>query len=74
MWDDKSKHISYHTGADANGHHFADDMIDLIFFNEIPYIFIQISLNSVLKGPSNDISTYWQIDGNGHYGKTPIYQ
>ena len=38
-----------------NGHHFADDIFECIFLNEIIFILIQISLKFVPKGPIDNI-------------------
>ena len=38
-----------------NGWHFPDDIVKFIFLNENIAIFINISLNYVIKGPINNI-------------------
>ena len=41
--------------AETNGHHFPDDIIKCIFFNENVFISIKISLKFVPKGQINTI-------------------
>ena len=44
-----------------NGNHFADDTFKRIYFNENVWIFIQIPLKFVPKGPINNISALFKI-------------
>ena len=44
-----------------NGHHFSDDIFKWIFVNENAWIWIEISLKFVLRGPINNIPALFHI-------------
>ena len=55
-----------------NGHHFADDILTCIFFNENVWIAIQISLKFVLRCPDNNIPALVQIMAWRRPGDKPL--
>ena len=44
-----------------SGCHFTDDILKCIFFNEVVFISIKISLNFILKGPISNIPALVEI-------------
>ena len=55
-----------------NGRHFPDDIFKRIFFNEIAWISIKISLKFVPKGPINNIPALVQIMAWRRSGDKPL--
>ena len=55
-----------------NEQHFADDIFKCIFFNEIVWILIKISLKFVPKGPINNIPALVQIMAWCRSGDKPL--
>ena len=61
-----------HWGWDKNGHHFADDTFERIFFNENVQIWNKISLKFGPTGPINNIPALVQIMAWLRAGNKPL--